>query len=45
MISMLSMVKKNKVKLGLLTDTDFLLMVEKRSRNGICQHYSSKWKS
>ena len=29
-------IKNSKVKLGLLTDIDMLLMVEKGIRNGIC---------
>ena len=34
---MASMLKKTKVELELLTDTDMLLMVEKGTRGGICQ--------
>ena len=34
---MASMFKKTKVELELLTDIDMLLMVEKRTRGGICQ--------
>ena len=33
---MASSLKKNKVKLDLLTDIDMLFMVEKRIREGIC---------
>ena len=35
-INMTSSIKKTKVKLGLLTDIDMLLMVEKGIREGIC---------
>ena len=36
--------KKNKLKLDLLTDTDMLLMVEKGIRGGIC-HSTCRYKA
>ena len=44
-MSMVSMFKKEKVKLELLTDIDMLLMVEKEIRGGICQAIHSHAKA
>ena len=44
-MSMVSMFKKTKVELELLTDIDMLLMVEKGTRGGICQAIHSHAKA